>query len=158
MKHSTLRKYVHFYALKPVKYLGISLFAWPVIAGYLDYNDVLSSTDWMNCSVAIAVSVLIFCSPRRRLSMRYFVYKATISGWKRRSNPKLSLFVGHWVWALFLMIYAEFAENPEATFLLPAATFGLIGCASLPLLLWRPLILRVLFGFDKRTKVFGFLV
>ena len=156
VKYSSLRRYVAFYKLKVVKYCGVSLITWPIIAGYLDYNDVLPSTDWLNCSVATIFGVFCLFGPRRRLGMRYITCKPTKSGWRRGSDPKWHLFWMHWLGPFFLMAYF-LTENPSHSSILPTYTFFAVIGFFVPLIVWRPLILRLLFGFDRRTQVFGFL-
>lgn len=156
MKYSSLRRYVAFYKLKVVKYGGASLILWPIIAGYLDYNDVMRSTDWLNCSVATILGLFVLFGPHRSLVTCRITRKPTKSGWRRRSHPKWHLFWMHWLGPFFLMAYF-LTEDPSHSSILPTYTFCAVTGFFVPLIVWRPLILRLLLGFDRRTQVFGFL-
>ncbi|MEQ9565424.1 MAG: hypothetical protein RLN85_06365 [Pseudomonadales bacterium] len=156
MKYETLRIYVGFFRSKLFKFIFLSLYAWPVVGGYLDYSDVLPSTLWLNLTIGVFGSLLIVCTPRRRRVLRNIASKPTPKGWRRRSCPKCELILGHFYGPFIAFWYALFA-NAEATVLLPALAFFAVFFTLTILLFWRPLVVRFLFGFDKRTKVFGLL-
>tara|TARA_E500000318_G_scaffold42349_1_gene40501 strand:- start:894 stop:1367 length:474 start_codon:yes stop_codon:yes gene_type:complete len=156
MKYSTLRKYVRFFPVKAVKCIGIALFLWPIIGGFLIYNHLLPNLDWLNFSISSVLLVLTTTSPRRRKGLRSIAFKATLWGWRRRPHPKLFLIGMHFWGPLFMFVYSALSQH-DAQFILPAFALVAASLVYIPLLFWRPLILRVLFGFDKRTKVFGVL-
>ena len=156
MKYSTLRRYVRFFPAKIVKYVGITVILWPIIGGFLIYNQLLPNLDWLNFSIFSVLLVLIIASPRRRKGLRSIAFKATLWGWRRRPHPKFFLIVIHFGGAFFMFAYSALSQD-DVQFVLPAFAYAAVIFISFPLLFWRPLILRVLFGFDKRTKVFGIL-
>ncbi|WP_033069908.1 hypothetical protein [Thalassospira australica] len=156
MKYARLRQYVRFFPVKTVKYVGIIVFLWPIIGGFLIYNQLLPNLDWLNFSIYSVLLVIFAASPRRRKSLRSIAYKATLWGWRRRPHPKLYVIVMHFAGPLFMFAYSGLSQH-DAQFILPAFALVAVIGVSFPLLFWRPLILRVLFGFDKRTKVFGVL-
>ncbi|WOI10795.1 MULTISPECIES: hypothetical protein [Thalassospira] len=154
MKYATLRKYVRFSTLKRSKCVLITLFFWPIIAGFLIYNQLLPNLDWLNFGIPSVFPVLVPLSPNRRKGLRAIAFKPTVWGWRRRPHPKLHLVVMHFAGPGLIFAYFGLSQH-DAQFILPAFAFlGVLAIAP-PLLFWRPLILRVLLGFDKRTKVFG---
>ncbi|PKR59736.1 hypothetical protein COO92_06880 [Thalassospira lohafexi] len=161
MKYATVKGYVRRWRFSSRTKLICCLFVFvylisPVFAGFLIHANVLEHNVVYDLIFASVFVIFTSMSPRRRLMLRIIAMRPRMRSWQRRSCPWCHFIFLHFGFGLLLLVYKVIAQNGKY-WLLPFVALLLAAIVGLMLVFWRPLILRALFGFDRRTKVFGVL-
>lgn len=128
---------------------------WSIVSGFLIYNDLYSTSVVDQIIIAVVGFFITIATPFRSRTINATLIRPAIvfkgSQVRKRSCPTCFMVAGHFFGLIALMLREAVIEKGHDWWLPLFAYFIGFGF-SYPLLFWRPLILRLLFGFEKRTR------
>ncbi len=143
---------VRLYRRKNGKLIRVLAFlVWPIIVGFLIYSGLWSLTVLELAVYAILPILFLSCLPYRGRYLRQFEKHA-----KRHSYP----FPGYGTFYFLAIIPFMSVVHPVLlekgpAYVTPFFHIAFSVCYGHVILFFRPWILRVLFGGDRRTKILG---
>lgn len=146
------RNIVLMYRLKNAKLIKVlALLVWPIIVGFLIYGGLWSLTVFEISVYAIWPILFISFLPCRGLRLRQFEKIA-----KRKSYP----FPGYGTFYFLAIIPFMWAVNSVIlengpAYVIPFVQTLFSTCYGLFILFFRPWIVRLLLGCDRRTQILG---
>lgn len=146
------RSIVGFYRNKNAKGIALMMvLIWPVIEGFLIGTGVWPLTIVELAVMMAAVVLWMAFTPQRALALRRAEKYA-----KFRTYPLLGIGI---LWLLpflpLLLLPCYVMWQKGILFFLPVFNILIGSSIGITILLFRPWILRVLFGCDRRTKILG---
>lgn len=150
--HQFARSLVRFYRNKNAKGIALlMMLTWPVIEGFLIGTGVWPLTIFELAAMMAFVVLWMAFTPQRALALRRAERNARLEAYHLPGIAILWLLPC--VPLLFLACYVMWQEG--VLFFLPIFNILLASGIGMAILLFRPWILRVLFGYDRRTKILG---
>ncbi|WOI10794.1 MULTISPECIES: hypothetical protein [Thalassospira] len=143
---------VRLYRLKNGKLIRVLAFlVWPIIVGFLIYGGLWSLTVLELVIYAILPILFLSFLPSRGRYLRQFEKHV-----KRRIHP----FPGYGAFYVLAIIPFMWVVHPVVlekgpAYFIPFFHIAFSASYGLVVLMFRPWILRVLFGCDRRTKILG---
>jgi hypothetical protein len=148
MRYGILKSYCRFSRRKQLRVVFLGLLIWVLVSASLSYFKLWLPKVTEHWAAGLLFAVFIVSSPRRSYSFRFLR--------RVRPYPKRGMIIYHLAYPIFMpMVYSEAATKSPFMMIVFAACIGM-GMGMI-FLFWRPLILRLLIGADRRTRLFAVL-